>query len=184
MALFASYGMSAFKRAAMYCGKVVGKLTEAEFCDAIQTHQHLLYHIAYLFLGNSAECEDAVQESICRAWHKRDTLKSQASMKAWLCTIATNECRSLLRKRRKRTEVPLDETDLVLIDNSEESRALHEAIRALPSEYSLLVVLYYMEGFSQIEIAKIVKRPVGTVQNRLFKARQQLREHLTEEEME
>ncbi|MEG0513418.1 MAG: RNA polymerase sigma factor [Clostridia bacterium] len=158
-------------------------MTEAEFCDAIQTHQHLLYHIAYLLLGNGSECEDAVQESICRAWHKRGTLKNPEAMKAWLCTIATNECRSLLRKRCKRTEVPLDESTLLLNDNSEESRALHEAIRALPGEYSLLVILYYIEGFSQKEIAKVIKRPVGTVQNRLFRARQQLREQLTEEEI-
>lgn len=158
-------------------------MTEADFCDAIQNYQQLLYHIAYLLLGNSVECEDAVQESICRAWHKRDTLKKPEAIKAWLCTIATNECRSILRKRRRRPEVPLDESALVLIDNSEESLALHEAIRALPGEYSLLVILYYIEGFSQVEIAKIVKRPVGTVHSRLFQARQQLRDHLTEEEI-
>lgn len=146
-------------------------------------HPHMafrLYHIAYVHLHNSADCEDAVQEAVCRAWHKRATLKKQASMRAWLSAIVANECRSMLRKRRSHPQTELDESLFALSDGSEESRALH----TMPAELSLPVVLHYLEGFSTAEIASILERPEGTVRNRLFRARQQLRQWLTEEEVQ
>lgn len=165
------------------CGKADDQLTEDEFCTSINECRHLIYHIAYVLLHNNADCEDAVQEAVCRAWHKRASLKNQASVRAWLSAIVTNECRSMLRKRRNHPQTELDESSLVLSDSSEESRALHEALHAMPTELSLPVVLYYLEGFSTAEIASILKRPEGTVRNRLFRARQQLRQWLTEEEV-
>ncbi len=157
-------------------------MTEEAFCASVYAHKHLLYHIAYLLLHNSADCEDAVQEAVCRAWHKRATLRDPASMRAWLSAIVTNECRSMLRKRRRHPQVEWDDSLLPLTDSSEDSRALHEALRALPPELSLPVVLHYLEGFSTAEIASILKRPEGTVRNRLFRARQQLKRWLTEED--
>ena len=165
------------------CGKADKKLTEDEFCTSIYEYRHLLYHIAYVLLHNSADCEDAVQETVCRAWHKRSMLKKQASMRAWLSTIVTNECRSMLRKRRNHPQTELDESILALSDSSEESRALHEALHAMPSELSLPVILHYLEGFSTAEIAAVLKQPEGTVRSRLFRARQALKQWLTEEEV-
>ncbi|MEF9880337.1 MAG: RNA polymerase sigma factor [Clostridia bacterium] len=157
-------------------------MTENEFCQSVYEYRNLLYHIAYVLLHNSADCEDAVQETVCRAWHKRDSLKKQASMRAWLSTIITNECKSMLRKKRNYPQTELDESLLAPSNNNEESRALNEAIHAMPTVLSLPVVLHYLEGFSTAEIASIIKCPEGTVRNRLFRGRQQLREWLSEEE--
>lgn len=158
-------------------------MTEDEFCQSVYEYRHLLYHIAYVLLHNSADCEDAVQETVCRAWRKRDTLKKQDSMRAWLSAILANECKSMLRKSRRHPQAEWDDSMLTLTDNTEESRALHEAIHAMPAELSLPVVLHYLEGFSTAEIASILKRPEGTVRNRLFRGRQQLRKWLSEEEL-
>ncbi|MEG0759299.1 MAG: sigma-70 family RNA polymerase sigma factor [Raoultibacter sp.] len=158
-------------------------MTEDEFCTSIYEYRHLMYHIAYVHLHNSADCEDAVQEAVCKAWHKKATLVKQASMRAWLSAIVANESKSMLRKRRNHPQTELDESMLILSDQSEENQALREALHAMPTELSLPVVLHYLEGFSTAEIASILKRPEGTVRNRLFRARQQLRQWLTEEEV-
>lgn len=89
----------------------------------------------------------------------------------------------MLRRRRNHPQTELDESMLILSDQSEESRALHEALHAMPAELSLPVVLHYLEGFSTTEIASILKRPEGTVRNRLFRARKELRQWLSEEEV-
>ncbi|MEG2251948.1 MAG: sigma factor [Clostridia bacterium] len=62
-------------------------MTEEEFCQSVYEDRHLLYHIAYVLLHNSADCEDAVQETVCRAWQKRGALKNPASMRAWLSIL-------------------------------------------------------------------------------------------------
>lgn len=88
----------------------------------------------------------------------------------------------MLRKKRNYPQTELDESLLAPSNNNEESRALNEAIHAMPTVLSLPVVLHYLEGFSTAEIASIIKCPEGTVRNRLFRGRQQLREWLSEEE--
>ncbi|MEG1891847.1 MAG: sigma factor [Clostridia bacterium] len=79
--------MNAHSKEQHTCGKADQKLTEEEFCQSVYEDRHLLYHIAYVLLHNSADCEDAVQETVCRAWQKRGALKNPASMRAWLSIL-------------------------------------------------------------------------------------------------
>lgn len=156
-------------------------LTEQAFCEAAYGYRRLLYHVAYTILRDNRECEDAVQETLLRAWQKRDTLRDEAAFRFWLTRILTNTCNTMLRKNRRSQTTELDENAPAPEYDGMANRALHDAIGRLPQELRLPIILHYLEGFSTKEISMLLKRPEGTVRNRLFRARQQLKELLGEE---
>ncbi|MDD3409338.1 MAG: RNA polymerase sigma factor [Eubacteriales bacterium] len=156
-------------------------MTEQVFCETAYSYQRLLYHVAYTILRDNRECEDAVQEALLRAWEKRDTLRDESAFRFWLTRILTNTCVSMLRRTKRTQTSALDEETPAPFDDGMENRALHDAIGQLPQELRLPIVLHYLEGFSTKEIAALIRRPEGTVRNRLFRAREALRNLLGEE---
>lgn len=71
------------------------------FCDYILKYQTDLFRYAKSIVGNQADGEDAVSETILKAYEKIDQLRSKRKFKPWIFKILTNECYAILRKRRK-----------------------------------------------------------------------------------
>ena len=103
-----------------------------------------LWRISWSILRCGADCDDAVQEAIFRAWRKRGTLREEKYFETWLTRILINECRRMLR-RRGSGNAPVPES---LADQAEpENPELADAIAALPVELRLPIVLHYMEVY-------------------------------------
>ena len=126
----------------------------------------------------SADREDAVQECICKAWEKRDSLKSAGAFRAWVTRILINECYDICRRGSK--IVLLDEMPEAVAPESGD-RELRDAVMGLDEIYRMPILLFYVEGFSIREISRILQIPEGTVKSRLFAGRGKLREVLGEE---
>ena len=62
------------------------------FGERVEEHRRELHVHCYRMLGSFDEAEDLVQETFLRAWRRRDTLRSEAGLRAWLYRIATNAC--------------------------------------------------------------------------------------------
>ena len=67
-------------------------MTAEEFTVQIMDMKKTLYHVSCGILRSEADREDAVQECICKAWEKRDSLKSAGAFRAWVTRILINEC--------------------------------------------------------------------------------------------
>lgn len=117
-----------------------------------------MYHIAKSLLYNDADCADAIQEAIVKAFVKLHTLKDDSYAKTWLIRIVMNE----------------QETE------SKDYSDLYEAIFHLPEQIKLCVTLYYMEGYSVKEVAALLDTTESAVKNRLAKARGKLKEALAD----
>src|SRR4051794_4533372 len=74
-------------------------LDEATFAAAVEPHRHELQLHCYRMLGSFHESEDLTQETLLRAWRRRESYAARASVRAWLYKIATNACLDALEKR-------------------------------------------------------------------------------------
>ena len=153
-------------------------MDEREFSQRALSCARRLYGVAYLILGHDADCEDAVQEALLRAWAARDSLREERYFETWLVRILINESRRLMSRRRP--EVALSDQDRPV---EPENPALRDAIRALDIKFRLPVILYYVQGFKVREVARILHLPEGTVKWRLNQGRKLLRDLLNEEGM-
>lgn len=147
------------------------------FTSHIQEMETSLFHVAKSILYSDADCEDAVQEALIKAYKKRNSLREEAYFKTWMTRILINECYAFLRKRRQEIsyeeymrKMEYEESEA---DNSLNG-ALYEAVQKLDKKYKLPVVLHYIDGYSVNEVSKIMKIPAGTVKSRLAKARERL----------
>ena len=152
-----------------------------EFARRAEAMQGTLYRVAYGLLLNRADCADAVQEALLRAWEKRGSLREEAYFETWLTRILINECYSMLRRRR--TALPLDGIPDPAAPPDADP-ALHDAIARLEAKLRLPVVLHYMEGYGVDDIARMLRVPSGTIKTRLARARALLRLQLTDEHEE
>lgn len=142
-----------------------------------------LYRVSCTVLSREADREDAVQEALCRAWEKRETLKKPRYFQTWLVRILLNACYDILRQDSRVTpveDVPAPEGDAARIP--EQAMDLRDAVDGLDRTLRLPVVLYYAEGFAVEEIAHMLGITKGAVKTRLCRARAILREKLAEED--
>ena len=148
-------------------------MSDLEYMQRVRCLEGRLYRIAQAILWREADSLDAVQEAVFRGWMKKDRLKDPGKLEAWLVRILVNQCRDMLR-RRKREPVPLEE-DIAGEDRLCEDLQLRLALKRLPEKYRLLLVLHYLEGYPVREVAEMLKLPQGLVSSRLHQARGALR---------
>lgn len=147
--------------------------------------------ILYLnaFLQDPFLAEEVTEEVFVKLFVKRPRFSGSSSLRTWLYAIARNLAVDCLRKQ-KNTTVSLDDceepgNDILSLEDAyiqkEESKALHKAIRKLKPEYTQVLWLYYFEGFTMKEIARILKKSVHNTETLVYRARLALKKKLSEE---
>ena len=151
-------------------------MNELQFSERVMACAEKLWRISYLILRNPADCDDAVQEALIRAWTRLGTLRNEKYFETWLVRILVNVSRDLLRKRR-----PVVELDESMAEPEPPDTALRDAICTLEIKYRLPLVLHHLEGYPLEDCARMLRIPVSTVKGRLFMARRLLRKTLEKE---
>ncbi len=159
---------------------------EEAFARIMEIYKDRIVNYLYQFTRDYQRAVDLSQETFLRVYFKADKYKPIAPLSSWIYAIASNLAKTDARRRRKQATVPLDD-----VPNSYDAgtysqdppdpglvRNLRDALEALHPRYRIPVVLKDMEGFSQEEIARIIKRPVGTVKARISRGREHLRRML------
>lgn len=149
-----------------------------EFSQRVIACERLLYHVAYTALGSAQECPDAVQDALLKAWKCRKSLRDASAFKSWIARIVYTACQDRLRKR---PPAPLALDENIPFEQADDL-PLQEALKKLPPDTRLSVVLYYLDGMSVQEVARAQNTNEGTIKSRLSRGRAALRNDLTEEE--
>ncbi len=154
----------------------------------VERYKKLIYTTAYRMLGNKEEAEDVSQEAFIRIYGSLNRYNPEFKFSTWAMKITTNLCLDQLRKR-KSFVLPMDELPEVVDDDktpeenyiSEETgREVQLAISKLPEKYRNFLVLFHVQNLSYQEIIEITGESLTIVKNRLYRARQMLKEILLE----
>jgi len=151
--------------------KLIQSAGEDELLRIVNTYSRMLLHIASSRLRNASDAEDAVQDVFLTLVRKSTVFGSAEHEKAWLIRCVINRANDMRRKSEAKN-VPLDEAFLPQEDHES---SLLEEVRSLPDKYACVIHLYYYEGYSIAEIAKILHLPSATVGTRLARARKLLK---------
>lgn len=147
------------------------------FVDLIRAVQQSLFVIARSIVKNDADCADALQETIAKAFTSVHTLKEPTHFKTWIIRILINECNRIIKKNKRVYPIPYD-LRKTSYKGEYEQIELFEVIDDLNEELQTIVTLFYIEDLSVKEISKVLDVSEGTVKSRLFRARKQLSELL------
>ncbi len=150
-----------------------------EFAQRTEALRPRLYKTALMYLGNSSEALDALDEAIYRGLRGFKKLRQAEYFDTWITRILINEClKELKRRRREQHAEALDE----YIAEQFDALPLREAVSRLPEELKAVVILKYFSGYTLQECARILGIPAGTAATRQRRALTLLRLELKEED--
>jgi len=149
------------------------------FLAVFNETKHDIYRLVYNYMKNSHDTDDIVQNVYLKLHKQIGRLNDDEHIKHWLIRIAINECKSHFLSSWNNKIVPLDET-LVDYRTFETNNEVLQAILNLPHKLSIVIHLYYYEGYKIAEIADMLKAPESAINKRLQRAREKLKETLKE----
>lgn len=143
----------------------------------LDTYGDRLLRLCTLYLRDIHLAEDALQDTMLRAWRARDTFRGDSGAATWITHIAVNVCRDYLRSPWKRRRAPAEELDTLFAptDDPQLDDTLPHAVMNLSRPLREVVILYYYQELKAREIADMLHLPISTVTARLSRAREQLR---------
>lgn len=152
-------------------------MDEREFERRARACTQKLFRICYTILPDSADRDDAIQEALIKAWRKRSTLRETAYFETWLVRISINECKSILRRKKRNATLELLESVPTPEPELPDS-TLHNALHRLDVKLRLPLELHYCEGYTLDEVSKLTGVPLGTLKYRMRQARLRLKDEL------
>jgi len=167
------------------------------FNNEFMPHINSMYNFAYRLTLDSDDAKDLLQDTYLKAYRFIDSFQQGTNAKAWLFRILKN---SFINDYRKRSKEPskVDYQDVESYYNSEDvdrqitpdlrvealkdmiGDEISNALNSLDVDFRTVIILCDLEGFKYEEMAKILDIPIGTVRSRLHRARNLLKEKLSE----
>lgn len=163
------------------------------FKKIIETYQTMIFNLAYRMTYNKEDATDLCQEIFLRLYQKIRTFDTNRDFMPWFHRLATNVCLNWKAQPKLKTisldkNGKSDEVNYRTLDISSDPETplekniirdkINRVIMELSQGYRLVITLYYLQDMSYEEIAKTLLLPLGTVKNRLFRAREILKERL------
>ena len=150
------------------------------FLELINENKLNIYRVARGILSNEHDIEDAIQNTVIKAYEKINTLKKNEFFRTWLIRILINECNEIIRKNKRMLSIN-ESNHEEKYNDCYENIDLTNAINSLSEELRITTVLFYFEDMSIKDIALVLNIPNGTVRSRLSRARKKLREIIGED---
>ncbi|AMX00794.1 RNA polymerase sigma factor [Rummeliibacillus sp. G93] len=167
--------------------------------NVYEEYNRYIYHLCLKLTRNKAEAEDLMQEVWVKVVRYESYMAEVEHVKAWLTTIAMNTFRDRYRKNVRRSKYMMSQPEtldvpvLDLVPNNEPStekvveqgvisQIVQEKIDQLDTIYRNTLLYFYVNQYSLVEIAGLMKVSIGTVKSRLFRAKQRLKEILMSDE--
>jgi RNA polymerase sigma-70 factor (ECF subfamily) len=159
---------------------------EAAFEQLLERYERKIFRLCCSLLRDTAQAEDAAQESLLRIWKALPQFDGRAALSTWIYTITRNRCLTAIERRREgeslsdeAVAIEAEAAQVATMDGGDDHLALlRELVNALPERYRQALTLYYYEDRAVDEVASMLGVPTGTIKTNLFRARALLAERL------
>lgn len=141
--------------------------------EAFSRYNQMLYKISIIMLCNEHDACDAVQETFVKYLEYDGSFKSEEHEKAWLIRVNINVCKNNLRFHRLHPTI--DYEKLTVKYHSEEETGLMDELFRLSQNAKEVLILHYIEGYTNAEIGEILGISESAVKKRMERARNELR---------
>lgn len=152
-----------------------------EFEKLLEAERVSIERFVRFRLNSDVDADDVLQEVYLTAYQKFPQLRSKDAFKAWIISIARNKCNDYFRRKAAQLEIPLNELTekelsvgrhgITVVDT------VRETLELLGNKDKQILYLYFWKKMSQVEIAKLLHIPVGTVKSRLHTAKQNFKQN-------
>jgi len=159
---------------------------EMAFAEIVRMYKDKIVNFLCQITGDYQRAVELSQETFMRVFFKANKYKPFAPFSSWIYAIASNLAKTEMKKMRRAPTIPLE-----LVQNkvpiecssnddsdSDLNAELRKALNSLHPRYKIPVILKDIEGFSQEEIAQIMKKPLGTIKARISRGRNYIKKEL------
>ena len=159
------------------------------FAEFVDKYKEMVFLCCRTLGLNEDETEDAASETFLAAYKSIRQYRGQAELSTWLWSIAYRQAVNYLRKNRKEqlltepyTQIANNKNagTLARLESKERAEFVWRAVERLPRVWAVAIILYYREGKSIAEIAKIMQKQKNTIKTYLFRGRKRLKELLAD----
>jgi len=155
---------------------------EAAFARIIRAHHDDMTRVCFLICADIDLVDDAVQSAWLIAWRKLKGLRDPSRLRPWLVSIAANEARQVLRRRRRSPVLEIEVMDTLIPGSDPAGRIgdldLANALARLDPDDRALLALRYVAGFDSTELARATGRSPSGTRARLARLLDRLRKDL------
>ena len=168
---------------------------EGSFEELVRRYQRPISAYVYRMVGNYESALDLTQEIFIKVYSSLRRYRAEVKFSTWIYKIAHNAAIDHLRRTATREQslvmgpendqfdLPVESTRLSPEQESERKERrgeIESVVRALPGNYRELIILRHSQDLSYEEIVEVTGLPLGTVKNRLFRAREMMRQQFVE----
>jgi RNA polymerase sigma-70 factor (ECF subfamily) len=169
------------------------------FGEIVRRWERKIFALCFGMLGREDEARDAAQETFIAAYRNISNFRGEAKVSSWLHRIAVNQCLTVKRRAKTRSEEFLDdetgEDERVFVapahrsparttEQTERLNIVRQAVSSLPTDLRQVIVMKEFEEMTFQEISDTLELPLSTVKSRLYTALRQLRMKLERLPME
>lgn len=165
--------------------------SEELFESLIEKHYNQIVKLALMYVKDREMAEDIAQDVFLKVYKNLKKFKKQSGYYTWIYRIAVNQCKDYLKSSGYQKTVPLMETSIVdskdpldIAMHHWEQEWLIDCIDHLSPMLKQVIILYYYNDMTTVEISAITKAKESTVRTRLTRARGLLKEMLDERRMQ
>jgi RNA polymerase sigma-70 factor (ECF subfamily) len=178
--------------------EILSRISKGEnslFSEIVNEFKDKAFSLAFRILKNAQDAEDSLQEAFIRLYNalKNNSYKAESKFSTYVYSIVYNTAVEFYRKINSKSfsVISIDITEARYTDGDEllrnyqyinERQEISEIIKRyinnIPQQYSVILTMYFINELTLKEIADMLEIPVGTVKNRIFRAKEKLRELL------
>ncbi len=147
----------------------------SEFVDIYNRNVQTVYRVCYIYMKNKADAEDMTQNTFAKYLRYKPIFDNITHEKSWFIVASSNLCKNHFKSWYNRNIIQGETNNASTYDSDDTTL---QTVLELPVKYKQIIYLYYYEGYSTVEIAKLLNKNESTIRSQLSKGRKLLKDIL------